>query len=189
MIRGLITAITFLVLLVAFIGFGVFTTCHPLSTGDNIPNIITVTSTAFKDGEAMPLENSCDGINVSPQIAWTPGPGGTQFYALLMVDIDAPKQPFTHWVVYNIPLEITDLHAGISTNGILDTGSIQGRNDVTKLGYYGPCPMDANVHNYVFTIYAVDTYFQMPAAWGYQLVEKLQGHILAKGQLTGTYRR
>jgi Raf kinase inhibitor-like YbhB/YbcL family protein len=106
-----------------------------------------------------------------------------------MDDIDAPGQPFSHWLVYNIPGDVREMHKGISTNGILDTGSIQGRNDMTKLGYYGPCPGDEKVHRYIFTVYAVDTYFQMPAAWRYQLVDVLQGHILAKGQLTGTYRR
>jgi Raf kinase inhibitor-like YbhB/YbcL family protein len=150
---------------------------------------ITITSEAFKDGEAIPVKYSCDGINVSPQIAWTPGPEGTEFYVLLMDDPDAPGKVFAHWILYNIPATVTDLHDGISTNGILDTGAIQGRNDMTKLGYYGPCPGDGATHNYVFTIYAVDTYFQMPAGWRQDVINAMEGHVLAYGQITGTYKR
>jgi Raf kinase inhibitor-like YbhB/YbcL family protein len=150
---------------------------------------ITVTSDAFKDGEAIPVKYSCDGLNYSPHIAWTPGPGGTEFYVLLMDDIDAPNKPFSHWILYNIPAEVNDLHDGISTNGILDTGAIQGRNDMTKLGYYGPCPGDGNAHHYIFTVYAVDTFFQMPAGWRQDVVNAMEGHILAQGQLTGVYQR
>lgn len=150
---------------------------------------ITVTSNDFKDGEAIPVKYSCDGLNFSPHIAWTPGPEGTQFYVLLMDDIDAPQKPFSHWILYNIPVDVNDLHEGISTNGILDTGAIQGRNDMTKLGYYGPCPGDQYIHHYIFTVYAVDTFFQMPAGWRQDVIDALEGHILGQGQLTGTYKR
>jgi Raf kinase inhibitor-like YbhB/YbcL family protein len=165
-------------------------------TGDstNLPidpskSTITVTSDAFNNGEAIPVKYTCDGINVSPQIAWTPGPEGTEFYVLLLDDFDAPSKVFSHWILYNIPKGVTDLHDGISTNGILDTGAIQGRNDMTKLGYYGPCPGDGKLHNYVFTIFAVDTYFQMPAGWRQDVIDAMKGHVLAQGQLTGTYQR
>lgn len=188
--RILITGLTFIVLLLASICFGLFTTCSDSSIpGASMENTITVTSDAFRDGEAIPVKYSCDGLNYSPQIAWTPGPEGTEFYVLLMDDIDAPTKPFSHWILYNIPKTVTDLHDGISTNGILDTGAIQGRNDMTKLGYYGPCPGDGNVHHYIFTVYAVDTYFQMPAGWRHDVIDALKGHVVAKGQLTGTYRR
>jgi Raf kinase inhibitor-like YbhB/YbcL family protein len=187
--RTLITAATFIVLMLISFCSGIFTNCKADIPDNILQNTITVTSDNFKDGEKIPVKYSCDGVNVSPQLAWTPGPGGTQFYVMLMDDMDAPKKPFSHWILYNIPASVNSLHEGISTNGILDTGAIQGRNDMTKLGYYGPCPGDGNIHHYIFTVYAVDEYFQMPAAWRDQVVKAMQGHVLAQGQLTGTYQR
>ena len=186
--RRLVISIMALFLVVPLVITGCKTEDTVIPFDSSRPSI-TVTSDAFKDGEAIPVKYSCDGINVSPQIAWTPGPEGTEFYVLLMDDIDAPDKVFSHWILYNIPAKVTDLHDGISTNGILDTGAIQGRNDMTKLGYYGPCPGDQNTHHYIFTVYAVDAFFQMPAGWRQDVVDALEGHILAQGQLTGTYKR
>ena len=156
---------------------------------ENYKPSLTVSSTAFEDGGEIPVEYSCWGINYSPQLSWSQGPAGTQSFALVMDDPDALKGVFTHWVLYNIPQDITELHKGISTNGILDTGAIQGRNDLAKLGYYGPCPPEGKAHRYRFTVYALETTLDLPAASKQQLLKAIEGHVLAEGRLTGTYKQ
>lgn len=154
----------------------------------NYPLSLKVSSTTFEEGKPLPLKYSCDGDNVSPQISWTAGPPETRFYVLLMEDVDTPDR-FAHWIVYNIRSTVTEMHEGISTNGILKTGSIQGRNDMGKLGYFGPCPPTSATHHYVFSIYAVDNYLQMASARIGTVKEHINGHTLAEGKLTGIYKR
>lgn len=161
--------------------------CAAPSDNPPAPATITVSSANFSDGAVIPVKYSCAGVNVSPEVSWTPGPEGTRFYVLIMNDPDAPLKPFAHWIVYNIPNTVTEMHEGISTNGILKTGSIQGRNDMGKLGYWGPCPSEG-VHHYYITVYAVDLmYIQMASARMNDILDAIKGHILAQGQLIGTF--
>jgi Raf kinase inhibitor-like YbhB/YbcL family protein len=151
--------------------------------------VLTVISPAFREGGIIPGKYSCWGGNTSPQVNWTKGPDKTAYYILILDDQDTPVKPFSHWVLYNIRGNITELHEGISTNGILDTGAIQGRNDRMKLGYFGPCPPVGDAHHYCFTVYAVDTALGLASATREEVLLAIQGHILARGQLTGTYKQ
>ncbi len=150
---------------------------------------ISISSPAFEDGATIPGNYSCLGENTSPQLTWSEGPAGTVSFVLIVDDADAPGRPFTHWVLYEIRPDITELHKGISTNGMLETGAIQGRNSLGKLGYYGPCPPEGESHHYRFTIYAIDKFLGLPSASREQVLEAIQGHILASGQLTGTFKK
>jgi Raf kinase inhibitor-like YbhB/YbcL family protein len=182
----LITAAINLVAVIASIS-GCATPGRELS--NDAAQVLTVTSPAFKDGGIIPGKYSCLGGNTSPQINWTNGPHKTAYYILILDDQDTPVKPFSHWVLYNIRGNITELHEGISTNGILDTGAIQGRNDRMKLGYFGPCPPVGDAHQYRFTVYAVDTALGLASATREEVLLAMQGHILARGQLTGTYKQ
>jgi Raf kinase inhibitor-like YbhB/YbcL family protein len=158
-------------------------TANPAST----PPTFSLSSESFACGDAIPARYTCAGLNTSPQLNWSKGPQDTQYYIVLMEDLDADS-PEAHWIVYNIPSDVRDLHDGISHNGILDTGALQGRNYLGKLGYYGPCPADGAVHRYRFTLYAVDAYLKANAADRATILEFVKDHTLAQAELTGTYK-
>jgi hypothetical protein len=145
-------------------------------------------SPAFENGAEIPVVYSCIGLNYSPELVWSNGPEGTREYILIMDDMDT-SDGIAHWILYNIPPEMTELHEGISTNGILEMGIIQGRNYLRKLGYYGPCPPPTETHRYRFTIYATDTFLTLASASKEQVLDAIEEHILAKGELIGTFRK
>jgi phosphatidylethanolamine-binding protein (PEBP) family uncharacterized protein len=124
---------------------------------------LEISSPAFENGAEIPVVYSCLGMNYSPELVWSRGPEGTP--------------------------DMTELHEGISTNGILEMGIIQGRNYLRKLGYYGPCPPVMETHRYRFTIYATDTFLTLASASKQQVLDAIEGHILAKGELIGTFRK
>ena len=149
---------------------------------------LTVSSTVFEDGGLIPVKYTCRGDNTSPLLMWTKGPAGTEYYVLIFENLDAPEGITGNWILYNIPGHLTVLHDGISTNGILDTGAIQGRNYLGKLGYFGPCPTQNGSYRYRFTIYAVDKSVDLATATREEVLNDIEGHILASGQLTCVYK-
>lgn len=151
---------------------------------------IQLTSTAFQEGKAIPVQYTCDGENISPPLAWVGIPGGTKSLALIVDDPDAPAKTWVHWVIYNIAPGLTELPEGLvkysSEGGI----GVAGKNDFGKLGYGGPCPPKGKSHRYFFKIYALDTELDLQqGATKAQLEVAMRGHILAEGQLMGTYSR
>lgn len=122
-----------------------------------------LTSTAFAEGETIPLEYECGapafpagpGDNVSPPLSWTPGPAGTQSYALLMNDLDAMN--LLHWAVYDIPATASGLPAGIPVGHELTepAGAKQAELQGAFYGYLGPCS-DSSVNTYQWTLHALD---------------------------------
>lgn len=101
----------------------------------------------------------CSGKNLSPPLHWSGAPAGTQSFALMVYDPDAPTgSGWWHWVVYNIPSSASDLGAGAGASGstLLPVGSLQGRSDFGTTGYGGPCPpVGDKPHHYIFTLYAL----------------------------------
>lgn len=73
---------------------------------------MTLVTNAFLDKMAMPTLYTCDGKDVSPQLSWTDAPAKTAALAIVMSDLNAPKLPFYHWVVYNIPKNTNELAQG-----------------------------------------------------------------------------
>ncbi len=145
---------------------------------------ITTSSTAFTEGGNIPQLYSCDAQNVSPPLAWTGVPTSTASLALIMDDPDAPSGIFVHWVLFNLPGNISGLEQG--KNG----GGIEGTNDFRKLGYGGPCPPRGSNHRYFFKVYALDSRLDLKAgATKSQVENAMKGHILAQGQLVGRYER
>jgi Raf kinase inhibitor-like YbhB/YbcL family protein len=154
------------------------------------PFSMTVASDAFAEGASIPPEFTCDGDNVSPPLRWDGAPEGAKAFVLIVDDPDAPGGTFDHWLVYDIPPGIASLEQAASPGGALPAGARQGRNGFGKSGYGGPCPPKGGPHHYVFRIFAVDAPLGLEAgARSRQLLEAMQGHVLAQGQLVGLYQR
>lgn len=160
---------------------------HPvdLSKGEMPLTEITVTSSAFEIGEAIPPEFSCDGENHSPDLTWSGAPPGTKSLALIADDPDAPVGTFTHWVVYNMSPDLTAIARGAPPEP-----ATRGRNSYGRLGYDGPCPPRGQSHRYYFKLYALDLPPDLPAGLDNAGLQRaMQGHILGQGEWMGTYIR
>ncbi len=154
-----------------------------------VPMDITVTSTAFSEGGKIPSRYSCDGQDISPPISWTKGPTETKSYALISDDPDAPMGTWVHWVIYNIPATVTSLQENMPGQPRLADGTLQGTNDFKRHGYGGPCP-PGGTHRYYFKVYALDTKLDAdPGITKKKLLKAMEGHIIARGELMGTYSR
>ena len=150
---------------------------------------IKLTSTAFKEGEAIPRQYTCDGVNISPPLEWSGVPKSAKAIAIIADDPDAPAGAWVHWVLYNLPAENIGLVENLPPTENLKAGGFQGKNDFGKIGYGGPCP-PSGTHRYFFKIYALDSELPLKSGATKAEVEKaMEGHILAQAQLMGTYSR
>jgi hypothetical protein len=159
----------------------------------NMP-AIQIDSPDFKAGEKIGKEFTGEGADKSPALKWSKVPQGSKSLALIVDDPDAPrKEPWVHWVIYNIPADTTALPQGISRTPALDepSGAIQGTNDFKKTGYNGPLPPPGHgVHHYHFKIYALDSGLKLkPGATKAELLAAMEGHVIAQGEVIGTYER
>ena len=162
----------------------------PSSTEEDAMATILISSTAFKEGDKIPVKYTCDGLDVSPALIWDKSPQLTEVFVLIVDDPDAPGGVFTHWIIFNIPSNIHRFAEGVPIQEELENGALQGRNGFGKIGYGGPCPPSGRSHRYQFTIYALDQRLNLEAgASKKRLVDAMQGHILAQGRLTGTFQR
>jgi Raf kinase inhibitor-like YbhB/YbcL family protein len=154
------------------------------------PIALTLTSTAFQEGQPIPTRHTGDGADVSPPLRWADVPAGTQSLALVCEDPDAPRGTWTHWVLFNLPAGARELSEGVPRKGVLPDGTQQGTNDFGKVGYGGPAPPPGKPHRYFFTLYALDTTLNLQSgATRKQLLALAQGHVLGEGRLMGTYAR
>lgn len=145
---------------------------------------LIVTSSAFNEGETIPVEYTCNGKNISPPLAWSGIPADTKTLALIADDPDAPAGIWVHWVLFNLPGQTEGLVAGVLKAGV------EGTNSSRKTGYSGPCPPPGKPHRYFFKLYALDASLDIGAGASKAELEKaMQGHILAQGQLMGTFSR
>ncbi len=165
------------------------TTATISPTSQEAPMTLTLSSSAFSAGKSIPGEYSCKGRNISPALAWTGVPASTTSFALIVDDPDAPSGTFTHWVIYNIPAVSQGLAQGVARQPTFDDGSAQGRNSYNHQYYDGPCP-PSGTHRYFFRLYALDSRLDLPpGATADQLRKATQGHILAQGELMGTFSK
>jgi Raf kinase inhibitor-like YbhB/YbcL family protein len=154
---------------------------------------MTLTSQAFAAGGAIPKRHTCEGEDLSPDLAWSGAPAGTKSFALIVDDPDAPdpaapKMTWVHWVLYNIPADANGLKAGVIPAD-LPKGTREGVNDWKRTGYGGPCPPIGR-HRYFHKLYALDAPLPdlgKPAKG--QLEKAMQGHVLEKVELVGTYQK
>ena len=146
-------------------------------------------SPAFSDSDTIPFRYTCDGANVSPPLQWREPPMGTQTFALIVEDPDAPRRTFTHWVIYDIPATLHQLSEGVAHTAKLLDGAIQGKNDFGQLGYGGPCP-PSGTHRYFFNLHALDQPLNLkPGASKADVLARMKGHILQTVSLVGLYSR
>jgi len=146
---------------------------------------LQLTSDAFVSGQAIPPKYSCVGKNISPSLTWTEPPAGTQSFALIVDDPDAPGQTWVHWVLFNIPSNTRNLQEGFSADGSIAVGN----NSSGNASYQGPCP-PSGTHRYFFKLYALDTAISLsPGATKDQLLNAMDGHILVQAELMGTFSK
>src|SRR3990172_6116522 len=156
----------------------------PLLTTETIMTL-EITSPAFPQAGSIPVAFSCEGRDISPALTWSEPPAGTQSFALIMDDPDAPVGTWVHWVIFNIPASARGLTEGIPTDPQLGDGSIQGRTSAGTAGYHGPCP-PSGTHRYFFKLYALDLVLTLSdTADKNQLLKAMEGHILAQAELLG----
>ena len=154
---------------------------------------LALTSTSFTHQGEIPTRHTCEGADVSPELAWSGVPDGTRSLVLIVDDPDAPdpkapRMTWVHWVLYNIPPDVGGLPEGARKVN-LPTGTLEGRNDWKRAGYGGPCP-PIGKHRYFFKLYALDTV--LPPRDGLTKVElekAMDGHVLAHVELVGTYQK
>ena len=145
-----------------------------------------ITSSSFPNGGRIPKRYTGEGEDVSPAIAWDGVPPGTKTIALVCDDPDAPREePFVHWVLYDVPNGHRSIREGESGMGV------EGANDFGNIGYGGPMPPPGHgVHHYRFRVYALDRALGLASgATKQQLLDAIEGHVIAEGELVGTYER
>ena len=152
---------------------------------------IQLTSSSFTHQSRLPVDLTCDGKDLSPQLNWTHIPPGVKSFALICDDPDAPAKVWVHWLIFNIPASTAQLEAGMPTTPTLASDAQQGMNDSGSIGYGGACPPKGHgTHHYIFTLYALDTLLDLkPGISRAALENAMKGHILATGQIIGTYSR
>ena len=143
-----------------------------------------ISSPVFSEGDVIPRKYTCDGEDLSPPLSWSGTPDGTQSLVMITDDPDAPAGIFVHWVLYNIHPDTSSLTEGVSGVGT------PRLNDFGKSLYSGPCPPQGPAHRYFFKVYALDSPIDLQSSATKSEVEKaMQDHVLAQGQLMGTYER
>ena len=152
--------------------------------------ILVLAASAFSEGEPIPLRYSCDGEDISPSLAWSGVPQGTETWVVIMDDPDAPRGTWDHWVVFNIPADVRGLEEAQPDTAQLPNGGVHGKNSWGKAKYGGPCPPRGPAHNYRFFLYAVDINLELPAgASKKDVLQAVDGHIVGESILKGTFAR
>ena len=147
-------------------------------------------SSAFQAGAAIPALFTSEGEDISPELSWRDAPAKTESFVLAMRDPDAPKVGgFTHWVVYNIPGTLGHVEQNVPNKATVPGLGLQGKNDFGSLGYKGPSP-PSGTHRYFIRLFALDSELNLsPGASHEQVRQAMEGHILERTELMGTYTR
>lgn len=154
---------------------------------------LQIVSPAFEDGGDIPEHYTCQGKDISPPLAWKGVPAETRSLVLIMDDPDAPdpaapRMTWVHWLLYNLPADTTGLPEDVAAEDLPD-GTLEGLNDWKRTGYGGPCPPIGR-HRYFHKLYALDTVLEgLDKPTKEELEAAMKGHILAHGQLIGTYQK
>ena len=154
---------------------------------------LTLTSPAFQHNGEIPARFTCDGEDISPALSWSGLPRGARSLALIVDDPDAPdpaapKMTWVHWVLYNIPVEANGLPEGVGEKD-LPPGTRQAITDFKRARYGGPCPPIGR-HRYFHKLYALDAMLpELERPTKREVEAAMQGHILERAELIGTYQR
>jgi len=145
---------------------------------------LAVTSSAFAAGAEIPSEHTCEGADSAPPLAWSGAPASTQSFAIVVDAPDAPdpakpQRVWVHCVRAQLSATVTSLPA---------QGGVDGNNDWNAPGWRGPCP-PVGRHRYFFKVYALDAKIGDAGMTKAQLLKAMQGHVVAAGELIGTYQK
>ena len=162
---------------------------QPQSETHKMPLTLRVQSSAFGMNGAIPAQFTAEGDDIAPPLSWGTPPAGTRSIAVLVEDPDAPNpaaptRTWTHLIVTGIAPDVTSLEGGNS----LPDGAVMGRNDWGNAAWGGPNPPIGR-HRYFFKVYALDTALDAPGITRTELLAAIKGHILAQGELIGTYEK
>ena len=139
---------------------------------------------AFRSGENIPPEYTCDGDNVCPPLSFVGAPQGTESFALIVDDPDSPSGVWNHWTIWNISSDTREI-----AEGKVPSGAREGTTTFGDIGYGGPCP-GSGKHRYFFKLYALDaTANLVRGAAKKELMEAMKPHILEVAELFGYYER
>jgi len=141
-------------------------------------------SPEFRDNSSLPSKYTCDGANVSPPLTISDPPIFTKSLVLIVDDMDTPMGTWVHWLVWNIPPTVRDIPEGFPP-----PDSVQGKNGFGKNIYGGPCPSSGR-HSYIFTLYALNSYINIPPESRKEdVVKAMNTHVLSQTKFTGIYSR
>ncbi len=150
---------------------------------------LKITSSAFEEGEQIPVKHTGEGEDSSPPLAWSAVPDGTHSFAVICHDPDAPVVSaggygFVHWVLYNVPGTATGLSEGTGDGAT-------GPSDFGEQGYGGPMPPNGHgTHRYFFWLLALGREPDLePGLTLRQLLETIESDVLGMNRLVGTYER
>lgn len=154
---------------------------------------LTLKSSAFDNGGAIPSRYTCEGEDISPPLSWAGVPDTARSLILIVDDPDAPdpnapKMTWVHWVLCNISPDTSGLPEGVAS-ATLPPGTLEGLNDWQRTGYGGPCP-PVGRHRYFHKLYALDTVLdEMKTPTKAKVEAAMKGHVVAQAELVGTYRK
>jgi Raf kinase inhibitor-like YbhB/YbcL family protein len=147
---------------------------------------ITVTSKAFAPGGTIPIDFTCDGKDISPQISWSAPPPGTKSLVILLDDPDVAGK-YSHWIVFNLRPDATSLPEGYD---VAEVAAKLGSNDSPDVRYGGPCPPRGEMHRYVFHVFALDAMLNLPEGSHRAALDvAMNGHLIGEGNLSGLAAR
>ena len=152
-----------------------------------------MSSSAFASDGAIPARYTCEGSDISPPLTWIGVPAGAKSLALIVDDPDAPdpaapKMTWVHWVLYNLPPTSSGLAKSVKRKE-LPQGTLEGISDFKRTGWGGPCPPIGR-HRYFFKLYALDASLpDLQTPNKAKLEKAMEGHVLAKAELMGTYQK
>ena len=158
-----------------------------------VPDVISVSSKAFNNGDPIPARFTGDGAKVSPPLAWSGIPAGTAAVVLLIEDADSPTlSPLVHAIAWSLAGADGALEEGmLKSEGSGGWPQALGKNSFMRPEYLPPDPPSGHgAHHYAFQVFALDRALELEGAPGRSaVIEAMKGHVLAKGHLVGLYER
>ena len=151
---------------------------------------LQITSPSFKHEQAIPAEFTCEGNDALPELIVSGIPTNAKSLTIIVDDPDAPDGTWVHWIAFNIPSSMNRFPKNVNKSGVLEhAGAVQATNSWGKTLWGGPCPPTGN-HRYYFKIYALDSLLSLTEqATKKQVEDAMDGHIVAQGELMGTYQK
>lgn len=175
--------ILILTLLIIFVGLSAILKPKGINLGKIKEGNMKLT-TVFANNEKIPSQYTCDGQDLAPELKISEVPQNAKSLVLIVDDPDAPMGTWVHWLLYNIPSNITTINAQKLPQEVKS-----GITDFGRTGWGGPCP-PSRTHRYFFKLYAIDKTLDLPiGATKSQLEKEIKDHIIEKAELIGLYQR